>query len=139
MRRALAIVCAGLFLFGEWLFACEKEPLDFQAAAMSNRIVKRTPLVLQGLIARIEGTINLRVVVGEDGRPSCISVVRGHPILTSSAIASVKEWRFRPYRKNRKLVDVFRRTGAGWKEFARPDYEDPTTTTPAGLPWPSAS
>jgi TonB-like protein len=121
MRRALAIVCAGLFLFGEWLFACEKQPLHFRAAAMSNRIVKRTPMVLQGHIARIQGAIELLVTVGEDGRPSCISVVRGHPILTATAIASVKEWRFRPYRNNRNLVMYSGGLVLDGKEFVRPD------------------
>ena len=46
-------------------------------------------MLLQGHIARIQGTIELLVVVAEDGRPSCLLVVRGHPILTSAAIATV--------------------------------------------------
>jgi hypothetical protein len=124
MRHVFAIVCAGLFLlflFGESLFACERQPSHFQAAAMSNRIVKRTPMVLQGHIARIQGTIELLVVVGQDERPSCISVVRGHPILTSTAIGSVKEWRFCLYRKNRKLVTYSGALVLDGKEFLRPD------------------
>jgi hypothetical protein len=121
MRQAFAIVCAGLFLFGECLFACEKQPVHFESAAMSHRIRKRTPMVLQGQVVRIKGTIELLVVVGNDGKPSCISVMRGHPILTSTAIASVKEWRFRPYRKNRKLVTYSGALVLDGKEFATPD------------------
>ena len=78
-------------------------------------------MLLQGHAARINGTIELLVVVGEDGKPSCISVVRGHPILTSTAIASVKEWLFRPYRKNHKLVTYSGKLVLDAKEFVRPD------------------
>lgn len=121
MRQAFAIVCAGLLLFGECLFACETQPVHFQAVAMSYRILKRTPMVLQGHVLRIKGTIELLVVVSNDGKPSCISVMRGHPILTSTAIASVKEWRFRQYRKNRKLVTYSGALILDAKEFATPD------------------
>ena len=88
---------------------------------MTQRIVKRTPMVLQGHALRIEGTIELPVIVEEDGKPSCISVVRGHPILTSTAIASVKEWRFRPYHKNGKLVTYSGALVLDAKEFVHPD------------------
>jgi Gram-negative bacterial TonB protein C-terminal len=121
MRQAFAIVWAGLFLFGECLFACETQPVHFQAAAMLHRILKRTPMVLQGHVVRIKGTIELLVVVSNDGTPSCISVVRGHPILTSAAIASVKEWRFRPYRKNRKRVTYSGALVLDAREVATPD------------------
>ena len=104
MRLREGVLCAGLLLVGRYVFACEQQPVHFQAIAMSHRIVQRTPMVLQGHAMRIKGTIELLVVVGDDGKPFCISVIRGHPILTSTAIANVKQWRFRPYHKNRKLV-----------------------------------
>lgn len=121
MRRTLAEVWAVLFLVGECLFACEKQPVHFQAPAMSHRIVKRTPMLIQGHGVRIKGTIELLVVVGIDGRPSCISVMRGHPILTSTAIASVKDWRFSPHRKAHKHVTYSGVLVLDAKEFVRPD------------------
>jgi len=121
MRQRLAVACVGLLLVGECVFACEQQPLHLQADAMSHRIVKRTPMMFQGHIARIQGTIKLLVVVAEDGKPSCLLVVRGHPILTSTAIASVKEWRFRPYRENRKLVTYSGTLVLDAKDFVRPD------------------
>jgi hypothetical protein len=120
MWHRVALVCAGL-LFGHYVFACEKQPVHFQAAAMSHRIVQRTPMVLQGHTVRIKGTIELLVVVGEDGKPSCMSVVRGHPILTSAGIASVKDWRFRPYHENRKVVTYSGALVLDAKEFIHPD------------------
>jgi len=71
---------------------------------MANRIVKRTPIIAQAHVARISGSIELLVEVDTEGKPSCISIVRGHPILTSAAVLSVKDWRFRPYHAKGKLV-----------------------------------
>jgi outer membrane biosynthesis protein TonB len=78
-------------------------------------------MVLQGHVVRIKGTIELLVVVGEDGKPSCISVVRGHPILTSTAINSVTEWRFRPYHTSHKVVPYSGALVLDTNEFVRPD------------------
>ena len=71
---------------------------------MSKRIVTRTPIVPQAHSARIAGSIELFLEIAADGKPSCISVVRGHPILTSAAVSGVKDWRFRPYRVKGKAV-----------------------------------
>jgi hypothetical protein len=76
---------------------CQKEAVHLTSQEMSERIVTRTPMMVQGHHARLAGSIELLVVVDKQGRPNCISVVRGHPILTSTAISSVKDWRFRPY------------------------------------------
>lgn len=121
MQRRLAVVCAGLLLLGASAFACEEQSVHLPATAMTQRILKRTSMMLQGHAVRIEGTIELMVIVEEDGKPSCISIVRGHPILTSTAIASVKEWRFRPYRKNGKLVTYSGALVLDAKEFVHPD------------------
>ena len=127
MWHRVPMVCAGLLLVGSSVFACEQQRVHFQAVAMSHRIVERTPMVLQGHAVRINGTIELLVVVGKDGKPSCISVMRGHPILTSTAIPSVTEWRFRPYHKNRKMVTYSGALVLDAKEFIRPDQRSEGT------------
>jgi len=71
---------------------------------MAKRIVKRTPIVPQAHVARIAGSIELLIEIDTEGKPSCISIVRGHPILTSAAVLSVKDWKFQPYRSDGKLV-----------------------------------
>ena len=57
-----------------------------------------------------------------ESRPG-ISVIRGRPILTSTAIASVKEWRFRPYRKKRELTTYSGALVLDGKEFETPAGE----------------
>lgn len=104
MQRVFIAACAAVLVLGESLSACTAQRTHFAADTMGRRVVSRTPMVLNGHHVRIKGTIELLVVVGADGKPACIAVVRGHPILTSAAIASVKDWRFRPYRRNGSLT-----------------------------------
>jgi len=78
-------------------------------------------MMLQRHIARIKGSIELLVVVSEDVRPSCLLVVRGHPILTSTAIARVRKWQFRPFSKNCKLGTHSGTLVLDAKDFVRPD------------------
>jgi len=78
-------------------------------------------MMLQGHIARIKGSIELLVVVSEDGRRSYLLVVRGDPILTSTAIASVRKWQFRPFSKNCKLGTYSGTLVLDAKDFVRPD------------------
>ena len=103
MRRVLIAACAVLLLVGQDSAACDKQSVHFSAEAMSSRITSRTLIMLQGTNVRIEENIELLVVVGKDGKPSCVSVVRGHPILVASAIGSVKDWRFLPYGNKQRL------------------------------------
>lgn len=106
MRRKYAALCAVVYVVlsvSQYVTACDKQPIHLSADEMSRRVEKRTPIVLQGHNLRIVGSIELLVVVDPDGRPSCISVVRGHPILTSAAIAAVKDWHFQPYRRGQKV------------------------------------
>jgi hypothetical protein len=100
---------------------CEKEALHLTSQEMSERIVTRTPMMLQGHHARLAGNIELLVVVDKQGKPICISVLRGHPILTSTAISSIKDWRFRPYAVKGKLKKYSGSLVIEIKEFLLPD------------------
>jgi periplasmic protein TonB len=47
-------------------------------------------------IARISGTVELLVLIGQDGRVKSIEVLSGNPMLAASAKAGVEQWRYRP-------------------------------------------
>jgi Gram-negative bacterial TonB protein C-terminal len=100
---------------------CQEEAVRLTSQEMSQRIVTRTPMMVQGHHARLAGSIELLVVVDEQGKPICISVVRGHPILTSTAISSVKDWRFRPYSMKGKCKKYSGSLVIDSKEFDVPD------------------
>ncbi len=56
--------------------------------------------------ARIQGSVQLRAIIGKDGRIENLSILSGHAMLIASAIAAVKQWRYRPYLLNGEPVEV---------------------------------
>lgn len=57
--------------------------------------------------AKFEGSVMLSIIVNTEGIPRNIKVIRGSKYgLTESAIEAVKQWRFRPGRKDGKPVRV---------------------------------
>lgn len=53
---------------------------------------------------RLEGTVVLKAVVSDTGKVAGVRVVEGHPTLATAAIATVKQWRYRPYIRNGKAM-----------------------------------
>jgi len=56
--------------------------------------------------SRIQGQVVLRAIVGRDGTIQNAEVISGNPLLTQAALDAVKQWRFRPYVLQGKLVEV---------------------------------
>jgi len=46
---------------------------------------------------RVEGTVEVKVTIGEGGTVEKAEPVAGNPILTRSAIEAVKSWKFRSF------------------------------------------
>ena len=58
-------------------------------------------------LAKLNGTVVLQAVIKSDGTVDVIRVVRGlEHGLTDSAIEAIKQWKFRPGKKNGYAVDV---------------------------------
>jgi TonB family protein len=55
---------------------------------------------------RIQGQVVLSVIVGKDGEVEHVALVSGHPLLAPPAIASVKQWKYKPYLLNGAPVEV---------------------------------
>jgi TonB family protein len=45
----------------------------------------------------IEGSVKLQAHIGKDGSTSNIKTLSGNPLLAASAVAAVKQWRYKPY------------------------------------------
>lgn len=56
--------------------------------------------------AHIEGTVELRAVIGIDGHLRELSVIGGHPLLRKAAIDAVKQWIYKPPVLNGESVEV---------------------------------
>jgi TonB family protein len=62
-----------------------------------------TPLALQ---AHIQGEVVLDADISKEGSVDALRFISGHPLLISSAVNAVKEWRYKPYMLNGVPVAV---------------------------------
>jgi len=53
---------------------------------------------------KLEGTVVLKAIVSDTGTVSGVRVIEGNPTLAASAITAVKQWRYRPYVRDGKLM-----------------------------------
>lgn len=58
------------------------------------------------VLARIEGTVVLQVVIKEDGNVESTKPISGPPELFSAAMDAVQQWRYRPYLLNGEVTAV---------------------------------
>jgi protein TonB len=56
--------------------------------------------------ARLEGTVVLMALIGQDGSVKDVRVESGLPILAQAAIDAVKQWRYKPYLIDGEPVEV---------------------------------
>jgi TonB family protein len=73
-------------------------------ALVAKRVEPQYPP--EARIARIQGVVELRVIVGEDSRVHALHIIKGHPILAAAAYNAVRHWEFKPYVENGKNLPV---------------------------------
>jgi TonB family protein len=56
--------------------------------------------------ARIQGIVNLAVIIGKDGTVQNVEVLSGHPLLIQAATDAVKQWVYKPTLLNGNPVEV---------------------------------
>ena len=61
---------------------------------------------LQALQQRIQGQVLLQVRINKDGFVYDAKEIRGEPILSQAAVEAVRQWRYSPYRRKNKPIDV---------------------------------
>jgi TonB family protein len=55
---------------------------------------------------KIEGTVDVEVVIAETGTVEKVNIVSGNPVLTKTAAETVKKWKFRPFLDEGKPTKV---------------------------------
>jgi periplasmic protein TonB len=73
-------------------------------AALLHKVQPQYPMPAR--IARISGTVRLRAIIGTDGRIRELEVISGSALLQASAVAAVREWRYRPTLLNGQAIEV---------------------------------
>lgn len=75
-----------------------------QMAQLTNRVEPRYPqLAIQ--IQR-EGRVELHALISTEGRIESLEVISGDPLFIQSALAAVREWRYRPTILNGRPIEV---------------------------------
>ena len=76
----------------------------FQEGQLIQRVVPQYPEIAR--IARISGTVELLVLIGQDGSVKSVDVLNGNPMLAATAKAAVEQWRYRPAILDGRTVEV---------------------------------
>ena len=73
-------------------------------ALLINKVVPEYPRPAQH--AGVQGDVKLHAIISRDGSIQSLSLISGHPLLASAAIAAVQQWKYRPYILNGEPVEV---------------------------------
>jgi protein TonB len=99
-----------LWLIGAAVWATvmigQEAPKKLTRSEATSAIVSRTqpdyPPVARQL--KLEGTVELEVVISEQGTVDDVRIVSGNPVLTKAAAQAVKKWKFTPVTDGGKPV-----------------------------------
>lgn len=75
-----------------------------QSGLLVYRVDPRYPQI--AVNARISGTVELRAIIGRDGRVRSVEVLSGSVLLAPAAVAAVREWRYKPTLLDGEAVEV---------------------------------
>jgi TonB family protein len=59
------------------------------------------------MMARIQGTVVLSILVNDKGEISCTQTVSGHPLLLKTSTDALKKWKFKPISQAGKRVGFY--------------------------------
>jgi len=83
------------------------KPLVVSHLAEANLLHRVQPIYPQiAQLAKIQGPVELRAVISKEGTIEGLTVVGGQPLLVESAMAAVRQWRYRPYLLNGEPIEV---------------------------------
>jgi len=83
-------------------------PLKVHRDIQEGKLLSRVQLVYPALCkqARIQGTVELRAIIGADGAVRDVETLSGNPLLAMAAKVAVQQWRYRPTLLNGEPVEV---------------------------------
>jgi len=72
--------------------------------AVAVRVQPEYPPMARQL--RMQGSVEVEVLVGENGEVQKVDIVSGNAVLTASAVQAVKHWKFKPFLESGKPIRV---------------------------------
>jgi protein TonB len=83
-------------------------PYRVSEPVQSAMLIRRVQPIYPSLAVQIhrEGRVELRAIIATDGSIQSLEVISGDPFFVQSALAAVREWRYRPTILNGQPVEV---------------------------------
>lgn len=84
------------------------KPRPVSAGILLGNSIRQVPPVypLLARSAQIEGTVEVRIIVDEQGNVVAAEVLSGHPLLQQPAVDAARQWKFRPTLLNGRPIKV---------------------------------
>src|SRR5260370_729501 len=75
------------------------KPGEVSSASADEHLLKKVEPVYPPLAkaTRIQGEVVLKVTISQAGTVGDVRIQSGHPMLTVSAVAAVKQWQYQPF------------------------------------------
>lgn len=88
--------------------APQQEPMRVGADVQASKLIYKVDPVYpeQARQAKVEGIVNLEVMVDEQGNVASVRVIQGYPLLDQAAMDAVRQWRYSPTILNGQAVRV---------------------------------
>jgi dipeptidyl aminopeptidase/acylaminoacyl peptidase len=77
--------------------------------------------------AHVKGTLRLEAIIGTDGSVLDLEVISGHPLLVSSALDAVRQWKYQPTLLNGLPVEVVTEVDVNYTLADSPQGKHPLT------------
>jgi TonB family protein len=83
-------------------------PVRVTGSVSGGSILSKVPLIYppDAKAARVEGTVEMKAIIGKDGHVKDLVVVSGPEILQPAALEAVRQWVYNPYLLNGEPVEV---------------------------------
>ncbi len=85
-----------------------QNPIRVGGGVQQHNLVKQPKPVYpaEAKAARIQGTVQMQITIGKDGKVQSLNVLSGPPELVQAAVDAVKEWEYKPTLLNGEPVEV---------------------------------
>ncbi len=95
----LAVLTAGSSLAQEGV---KKISRTEATQAATRKVQPEYPPIAKQL--KVEGTVELEAVIGEDGKVEKVNILSGNAMLTRAGADALKQWKFAPFTEDGKPV-----------------------------------
>jgi protein TonB len=82
------------------------EPVSIPETTARNLLADQPPTVYPASAKGQQGTVTLQVLIGRDGVVQDAKFLQGSLAFARAAIDSAKQWKFKPYTMNGRVVSV---------------------------------